>query len=199
MLDDAGFRIFENIILKSQTNVFGKEFVMNCKFHPEAEAVTTCGWCEAPMCNECVNKSFITRKMNNRPTCYLCSIERMEKDRIWLKRCVLALIIGIIVSIILIVCGVQNETDSIWWIIFLSGFFFARISMFETINEMVEEEASGDVFFKKIGEKLIVVGIFGCVFPIVLIVYFIKYLKKRGQYKYGLQYLQEYESIMPTK
>lgn len=29
MFDDAGFRIFENIILKSQTNVFGKEFVMN--------------------------------------------------------------------------------------------------------------------------------------------------------------------------
>ena len=45
LLDDAGFRIFENIILKSQTNVVGKEFVMNCKFHPEAEAVTTCAVC----------------------------------------------------------------------------------------------------------------------------------------------------------
>ncbi len=175
---------------------------MNCKFHPTTEAVTTCGWCDAPMCNECVDKSFITRKMNERPTCYLCSIEHMEKDAIWLKRCKLALIISIITSIILICSALCNAADSIWGIIFLPGFFFARISTFETLNEVVEYEASGDEtdkFFKKIGKKLVATAFFGFIFPVALIVYFIKYLKKKDQRKYDLQYLQEYESIISIK
>ena len=55
---DVGVRIFRNIILKSQTNVFGKEFVMNCKFHPEAEAVTTCAVCGAGICSACDAGAF---------------------------------------------------------------------------------------------------------------------------------------------
>lgn len=66
----------------------------------------------------------------------------------------------------------------------------------------MEYEVSGDEadkFFKKIGKKLIAIAIFGFIFPIALIVYFIKYLKKKDQHKYDLQYLQEYESIISIK
>ena len=78
MLDDAGFRIFEDIILKSQTNVFGKEIVMNCKFHPEAEAVTTCAVCGAWMCSACDAGAFYVN--DGKPLCLDCSLKEAEEQ-----------------------------------------------------------------------------------------------------------------------
>lgn len=162
---------------------------MNCKFHPAAEAVTTCGWCEEPMCNECVGKSFITRKLNGRPTCYSCSKNLVEEDVAWLKRCKVALIISIITLIIVIasVYFYVIDINDISWIILLPGFFFARISTFENLDESGQEG---------IGKKIIAIIIFTIASPIAFIIYFIKYLKKKSQHKYDLQNLQEYKSIM---
>lgn len=52
---------------------------MNCKFHPAAEAVTTCATCSAGMCSSCENGAFFYTK-DDKPMCLECSLKVAEDD-----------------------------------------------------------------------------------------------------------------------
>jgi len=52
---------------------------MNCKFHPTAEAVTTCATCGAELCSSCNTNSFY-RAENDKPACLECSLKKAEED-----------------------------------------------------------------------------------------------------------------------
>lgn len=52
---------------------------MNCKFHPTAEAVTTCATCGAGMCSSCDKDSFF-KEESGQPLCFECSLKKAEDD-----------------------------------------------------------------------------------------------------------------------
>lgn len=62
---------------------------MNCKFHPAAEAVTTCASCGAGMCASCENGAFF-RVESGQPLCFECSLKKAGEDvdfgKSWLKK-----------------------------------------------------------------------------------------------------------------
>lgn len=53
---------------------------MNCKFHPEAKAVTKCAVCGAEMCSECGKSAFYRDKDSNEPLCLECSLKAAKED-----------------------------------------------------------------------------------------------------------------------
>ncbi len=59
--------------------MLGKEFFMNCKFHPTAEAVTTCATCGAGMCASCETGAFFHTE-DDKPLCLECSLKEAEDD-----------------------------------------------------------------------------------------------------------------------
>lgn len=76
---------------------------MNCKFHPAAEAVTTCATCGAGMCASCENGAFFHTE-DEKPLCLECSLKEAEDDLMQKKSIQKdELKIGIIASIIWIV------------------------------------------------------------------------------------------------
>lgn len=52
---------------------------MNCKFHPTAEAVTTCATCGAGMCASCDKDSFF-KEESGQPLCFECSLKEAEEN-----------------------------------------------------------------------------------------------------------------------
>ena len=75
--------------MEVQADLLGKEFFMNCKFHPTAEAVTTCATCGAGMCASCENDSFF-KEESGQPLCFECSLKKAGEDvefgKSWLKK-----------------------------------------------------------------------------------------------------------------
>lgn len=53
---------------------------MDCKFHPEAEAVTTCAVCGAGMCSACDAGAFARLEKNEQPLCIECSFKEAEEN-----------------------------------------------------------------------------------------------------------------------
>lgn len=53
---------------------------MNCKFHPEEEAVTTCDNCGAEICSKCANEAYHYTDYDTKkgPWCLACARKRCE-------------------------------------------------------------------------------------------------------------------------
>ena len=103
---------------------------MNCKFHPAAEAVTTCANCGAGMCSSCDTGAFF-RLESGQPLCIECAFKEAEENVYFgkkylkkMKRKLIFASIFIVLSIILFIFGKKSEECLIWGAIFwfLSGF-----------------------------------------------------------------------------
>ena len=99
---------------------------MNCKFHPTAEAVTTCVNCGAGMCSSCDTGAFF-RVESGQPLCIECSLKEAEEK---LKICKSSwkglLIKGLIASVVWIfgVCMYKIIGFSCIFIMLLASIFF---------------------------------------------------------------------------
>lgn len=135
---------------------------MNCKFHPTAEAVTTCAICGAGMCSSCENGAFFHTD-DDKPICLECSLKEAEDDLSTYKPYQKALLVnGIIASIIWIIGAcLTSVTGGFSILIMLCAviFFYAKVMDIPTL--LASEEKS---FFGKIGEIL-----FGIVLDIILL------------------------------
>ena len=139
---------------------------MNGKFHPAAEAVTTCATCGTGMCSQCENGAFFYTE-DDKPLCLECSLKEAESNLMQKKDIQKdELKIGIIASIIWIV-GVclLSVTNGFSVLIMLgAAIFYSGKTLFTS------EERS---FFEKIREifwQIIAVILLLPIFIITLII-----------------------------
>lgn len=78
---------------------------MNCYFHPQVEAVATCGKCGVAMCRECEEKALLRLDGGKgQALCKRCSLEEtqtnVDNDRAWImKRLIKVIIMAILIGI----------------------------------------------------------------------------------------------------
>lgn len=78
---------------------------MNCYFHPQAEAVATCGKCGVALCKECEEKALM--RLNGgkgQALCSRCSLDEAQAnvahDEAWIrKRLVKVIVMAVLVGI----------------------------------------------------------------------------------------------------
>lgn len=206
LLDDAGFRVFEDIILKSQANVFGKEIVMNCKFHPEVEAVTTCAVCGAGMCSACDTKAFF-RMESGQPLCIECAFKEAEENvyfgENYLKgmrgRLFLASLFIILAIIFFILKeNLYDEKFFLWGAIF---WFFS--GLVQTWGHEKDKGSIKSILWEGSGQEegQLFRGIFKVIFyifagPVMLIQNFIKYPKLKVSHQLDVQKYEEIKAAL---
>lgn len=142
------FCIFKKIILKVQAGLLGKEIVMNCKFHPEAEAVTTCAVCGAGMCSVCDAGAFYEN--DGKSVCLECSLKGAEEelmlDKVTLKDEIRD---GIISSIVwfagIALGGIVHEV--FYLLMLVAPIVFCRTTLFMS-DERGFYEKIKDVFWR---------------------------------------------------
>lgn len=125
---------------------------MNCKFHPTAEAVATCGICGVGMCKECCAGAFAGTVDDEKPVCLECRLKMAEKDLDeckWYQKFTLKQ--GCIGTVIWIagVC-VTSLLDGFWWlgllILLSAAIFFYGKALFSSEEKSFSEKIKG-IFF----------------------------------------------------
>ena len=140
---------------------------MNCKFHPTAEAVTTCDVCGAEICSVCAKEAFYEN--DGKPVCLECSLKGAEEE-LTLKKVTLKDEIrdGIIASIILFAGLALGGTvhEALYVLMLVAPIVFCRTTLFMS-DERDFFEKIKDVFW-----RIILMALF-C--PLFVIFYLISY------------------------
>lgn len=180
---------------------------MDCKFHPTAEAVTTCAICGAGMCSSCDAGAFL-RVESGQPLCIECAFKESEENAYfgerYLKRMKLKLIfasIFIILAIpffILDVNGYIAEPPiSLWGVIFwfLSGLIqtWGHEKDKGSIKSIIWDADSAEGSFFGFIIKII---FYAFAAPVMLIRNFIRYPKLKALHQLDIQKYEEIKSTM---
>ena len=178
---------------------YRKEKGMNCRFHPESEAVTKCAVCGADLCSSCDTNAFF--RVKEGALCLKCSQERALNGITWkteylkgLKRKLIFATIFIVLSIIIFILSSSTAGyifGAIFW--FLSGFIQTRGQEKDaySVKNMIwgdKEPDEDESTFRFIAKVIFYV----LAAPIMLIRNIIDYFGTRGMKKSDIQ---EYEKI----
>ena len=163
-LEGAMLHFWENYF-GSPSDLLGKEFFMNCKFHPTAEAVTTCATCGAGMCSSCENGAFFYTK-DDKPLCLECSLKEAEEKladikyfqkETWIK--------GSIASVIWFAgLALGTRYEILYLLVLAAAIFFSGKALFTS-----EEKG----FFEKIKAIFWQVILFSLFLPICVIYFLV--------------------------
>lgn len=181
-------------------------FIMNCSFHPAAEAVTKCAECGADLCSECDTNAFYRTEKG--AFCIRCSQKRALNGIDWktgylkkLKRNLVFACIFFVLAIVCLIVACKVSSDGamiaaaigvcVFW--FLCGFIQTwkhekdEFSVKHLIwgNKGVDEDESTLRFIAKIIFYVLAA-------PIMLIRNIIEYFGTKGMKKRDIQ---EYEKI----
>lgn len=171
---------------------------MNCKFHPTAEAVTTCATCGAGMCSQCETGAFF-RMESGQPLCIECSLKEAEENVVfgerYLKRMKRKLVFASIFFVLAIVLFIEGETGSfqvgiLLW--FLSG-------LVQTWGH--EKDGGGiksAIWSSSNRDETVLSKIIFYVFaaPVMLIRNFIRYPKLKDLHQVDVQKYEEIKATM---
>lgn len=166
---------------------------MNCKFHPKAEAVTTCATCGAGMCSQCENGAFF-RVESGQPLCIECSLKEAEENVVfgerYLKRMKRKLVFATIFFVLAIISFVVGEEGSIivgiiFW--FLSGFIQTRGH--EKDGGSIKSIMWSDTAQDEISFSKVIFYVFAA--PVMLIRNFIDYPKLKVSHQLDVQKYEE--------
>ncbi|MCM1322221.1 MAG: hypothetical protein NC041_06830 [Bacteroides sp.] len=191
---------FSGNILKVHAELLGKEYFMNCKFHPTAEAVTTCANCGAGICSSCNKEAFFKTK-NGQPHCIECSLkeaeENVDSEKKFLKGIKRELIFSTIFFVLAILCFIPSIVEGkgdtagvligiLFWL--LSGLIQTRGH--ENNKGSIKSIIWSNTDQGKFSFSKIIFYIFAA--PVMLIKNFIEYPKSKACYQLDIQ---EYEKI----
>ena len=138
---------------------------MSCKFHPTAEAVTTCSVCGAGICSICAKNAFYEN--DGKPVCLECSLKGAEEE-LTLKKVTLKDEIrdGLIASVIWFAgLALGGTVHGAFYLLMLVA------AIFHVRGDLFTSEERG--FFEKIKEifwNVVLVTLFMPIFVIILLI-----------------------------
>lgn len=175
---------------------------MNCKFHPEAKAVTKCAVCGAEMCSECEKNAFFRDEKG--ALCLNCSLERAQLEVAnrtdflrKLKRKLIFATILMAIAIFFFVVDIsegQMSTAGVLQIVafcFLSGLVQTWGAEKEkgSIKSMVTQDTNNTKDFSL--SKFIFKIIYYALAPIMLVINYIDYFGTKGMLKSDIKKYEE--------
>ena len=172
---------------------------MNCYFHPQTEAVVTCGKCGVAMCRECESKAFFRLDDGKgQALCNRCSLEEAQAnvayEASWLKKRLVKLIITAVLVIIgIILYNSATDVNGIFTM-FLCFFIAGLVGNIglkkdpQSVKTQVKT-AVNEVRYPIATTIGKIIGTTICA-PIFLITGFIGYLRTKSAYNQDLKVLE---------
>lgn len=168
---------------------------MNCKFHPEAEAVTTCAVCGAGMCSACDAGAFARLEKNEQPLCIECAFKEAEENvnsgerylKIMKVKLIFATIFVVLsifplISTFGIIFGGGEMSNIIFTIIFIILFWFLAGRILVTRKEKMKTMSD------RIG--------LGLAAPFILIRSFREYSREKAEQPVKVQRYEEIKTAL---
>lgn len=179
---------------------------MNCKFHPTAEAVTTCAVCGAGMCSQCNTGAFF-RVESGQPLCRECSFKEAEENVAFgerylkgMKRKLIFSTFFIVSSVLLFLMEAHTTNPGNGMLLAIAFWFLSGLIQTwghekdrGSIKSILWEDSDGEggsAFWK------IIFYIFAG--PVMLIRNFIKYPKLKASHQLDIQKYEEIKSALGT-
>ncbi len=173
---------------------------MNCYFHPAIEGVVTCGKCGVAMCRECEQTAFY--RMDNgtgRALCNRCSLTSVQENVNFKKSFLVKRLIKVVICTILVGAGLLCLNEDLW----ITVFFWAISGVVIKIGNKFEEGSVKDQVKNAAFEYdhpllsfLIGILVNAVLAPVMLIFYFIGYIRTWIGYKRNVEELNAIRSMI---
>lgn len=179
---------------------------MNCKFHPTAEAVATCGICGVGMCKECSAGAFAGTVDEEKPVCLECCLKEIETkvilrksylDTMKFKNIFASIFIGLSVLFIVLM-NIFEKRFSVY--ITLAIVFWFLSGLIQTWKHEKDKGSIKSIFWEDSNDDggsffwKIVFYVFAG--PVMLIKNFIEYPKLKAEQKSDMQKYEEIKTAL---